>query len=342
MLGREIFVEIKVLHRQGKSIRQISRMMGVSRNTVRRRLRSEEAPVAATRLRKITKLDDYRGYLQTRIASARPEWIPATVLFEEIRAMGYSGCITTVRNYTRTMKPAARPDPVVRFETDPGQQMQVDWGSFRLDTQRISLFLCTLGWSRYSYGVFVDNERFDTLRNCHEQAFEEIGGVPLEILYDNMKTVVTKRNAYGDGLHQFHAGLHSLAQHYGFLPRLCRPYRAKTKGKVERQIGYIRRSFFVPLISRYRQMQQELDLDTLNLEFSRWQALVANARVHGTTEEVPEQRLGVEQAALLPLPPYDYSGSKRVTESLLTPTSAFPSDPLQHTLEVYDAILEQA
>ena len=342
MLGREIFVEIKVLHHQGKSIREISRLLGISRNTVRRRIRSVEAPVAATRARKGTKLDGYRGYLQTRIASARPDWIPATVLFEEIRAMGYRGCQTTVRNYVRSMKPAPRPDPIVRFETDPGQQMQIDWGSFRLNNKRVSLFLCTLGWSRYSSGVFVDNERFDTLRACHEQAFEEIGGVPLEILYDNMKTVVTKRNAYGDGLHQFHAGLQDLAKHYGFLPRLCRPYRAKTKGKVERQIGYIRRSFFVPLTTRYHQSQQKLDLETLNLEFARWLALKANARVHGTTNEVPEQRLIAEQESLLPLPPYDYSGCKRASVSPVAPRSTFESVSLQHNLAVYDAILEQA
>ena len=342
MLGREIFVEIKVLHHQGKSIREISRLLGISRNTVRRRIRSVEGPVAATRARKGTKLDGYRGYLQTRIASARPDWIPATVLFEEIRAMGYRGCQTTVRNYVRTMKPAPRPDPIVRFETDPGQQMQVDWGSFRLNNKRVSLFLYTLGWSRYSSGVFVDNERFDTLRACHEQAFEEIGGVPLEILYDNMKTVVTKRNAYGDGLHQFHAGLQDLAKHYGFLPRLCRPYRAKTKGKVERQIGYIRRSFFVPLTTRYHQSQQKLDLETLNLEFARWLALKANARVHGTTNEVPEQRLIAEQESLLPLPPYDYSGCKRASVSPVAPRSTFESVSLQHNLAVYDAILEQA
>ncbi|MEE9333801.1 MAG: IS21 family transposase [Granulosicoccaceae bacterium] len=181
-----------------------------------------------------------------------------------------NGCVTTVRNYARTMKPEPRLDPVVRFETEPGQQMQVDWGVFRLNGKRVSLYLSTLGWSRYAYGVFVGNERFDTLRSCHEQAFEEFGGVPLEILYDNMKTVVTKRNAYGDGLHQFHAGLQDLAHRYGFLPRLCRPYRAKTKGKVERQIGYIHRSFFVPLVTRYRQSGETLDLDGLNLEFARW------------------------------------------------------------------------
>jgi len=335
-------VEVHVLHRQGKSIRQISQELGISRNTVRRRLRAEEVPVAQIRARKPTKLDNYRGYLQARIASAKPDWIPASVLFEEIRAQGYSGCATTVRNYVRTMKPAPRPDPVVRFETDPGQQMQVDWGVFRLNGKRVSLYLSTLGWSRYAYGVFVDNERFDTLRRCHEHAFEEFGGVPLEVLYDNMKTVVIKRNAYGDGLHQFHAGLQDLAHHYGFLPRLCRPYRAKTKGKVERQIGYIRRSFFVPLITRYRQSGETLDLDILNLEFARWLALVANARVHGTTGDVPEQRLIEERSALLPLPPSTISGDKRVSTTSIEPTHAFEDEPLQHTLSVYDAILEQA
>jgi len=342
MLGREIFMEVHVLHRQGKSIRQISRELGISRNTVRRRLRAEQVPVAEIRARKPTKLDNYRGYLQTRIAAAKPDWIPASVMFEEIRAQGYDGCITTVRNYVRTMKPAPRPDPVVRFETEPGHQMQVDWGVFRLNGKRVSLFLSTLGWSRFAYGVFVDNEQFDTLRSCHEQAFEEFGGVPLEILYDNMKTVVTKRNAYGDGLHQFHAGLQDLAQHYGFLPRLCRPYRAKTKGKVERQIGYIRRSFFIPLITRYRQSAEELDLNSLNLEFARWLALVANARVHGTTDEIPEKRLVEERKALLPLPPSNISGAMRVAATSLEPTKVFEDEPLQHTLAVYDAILEQA
>ena len=340
MLGKEIFVEVNVLHRQGKSIRQISRELGISRNTVRRRLRAEQVPVEAPRSRKRTKLDDYRAYLQTRVATARPDWIPATVLFEEIRAQGYTGCVTTVRNYLRTMKPAPRPDPIVRFETEPGQQMQVDWGAFKLNGKRVSLFLSTLGWSRYAYGVFVDNERFDTLRTCHEHAFDDFGGVPLEILYDNMKTVVTKRNAYGDGLHQFHAGLQDLAHHYGFLPRLCRPYRAKTKGKVERQIGYIRRSFFVPLVTRYRQSGEQLDLEILNLEFARWLALVANARVHGTTNEVPEHRLYTEREAFLPLPPHTLGGTPRAVTTAILPSTAFADAPLQHTLAVYDSLLE--
>jgi len=157
-----------------------------------------------------------------------------------------------------------------------------------------------------------------------------------------MKTVVTKRNAYGDGLHQFHAGLQDLAHHYGFLPRLCRPYRAKTKGKVERQIGYIRRSFFIPLLTRYRQSGEILDLDTVNLEFARWMALVANARLHGTTNEVPEHRLTEERSALLPLPPSNISGTTLSNATTLEPTQPFEDKPLQHALTVYDALLESA
>ena len=125
MLGREIFVEVNVMHRQGKSIRLISRELGISRNTVRRRLRAEQVPVAEARSRKPTKLDNYRGYLQTRIAAAKPDWIPATVLFDEIQAQGYTGCVTTVRNYVRTMKPEPRLDPVVRFVYGDNQDEKV-------------------------------------------------------------------------------------------------------------------------------------------------------------------------------------------------------------------------
>jgi transposase len=175
-------------------------------------------------------------------------------LFDEIRALGYCGCVRTVSGYLATLKPKRKEEPLIRFETPPGKQMQVDWGAFRLNGQRISLFVSTLGWSRFNFGLFVDNERFETLRDCHEEACEALGGVPLQVLYDNMRTVVQERDAYGRGLHRFHPGLNDLAHHYTFMPKLCRPYRPKTKGKVERSIGYMRRSFFVPLLSRYRQL----------------------------------------------------------------------------------------
>ena len=157
-----------------------------------------------------------------------------------------------------------------------------------------------------------------------------------------MRTVVQQRNAYGRGLHQFHPGLKDLAHHYTFLPRLCRPYRAKTKGKVERAIGYIRRSFFVPLISRYRQLGQPLDLETLNLEFARWLAVTANARFHGTTGEVPSARLDQERLALQPLPPTLLVGGPRARQDSRSFTKSFPTEPLQHPLSVYEALLELA
>ena len=340
MLGQEGYVEIQVMHRQGVSIKAISRELGVSRNTVRRYVRSDRVPEARRRSAKPTKLDGYRGYLKARVEAARPDWIPATVLFNEIALLGYSGGVRTVSGYLATLKPPAKDDPLVRFETPPGQQMQVDWGAFKLNGQRISLFLATLGWSRFNFGLFVDNERFETLRHCHEQAFDAFGGAPMEVLYDNMRTVVQQRNAYGRGMHRFHPGLNDLAHHYTFLPRLCRPYRAKTKGKVERSIGYVRRSFFVPLVSRYRQLDQALDLEALNLEFARWLALTANARVHGTTAEVPSERLTRERTALQLLPPTRLAGQPRPGQHDRTLTTPFPVETLQHPLSVYDDLLE--
>ena len=340
MLEQEAYVEIHVMHRQGKSIKAISRELGVSRNTVRKYLRTEQPPRAAKRAPKPTKLGPYRAYLKSRVEAAHPDWIPATVLFDEIKALGYPGGVRMVSTYLATLKPRRRDDPLVRFETAPGEQMQVDWGVFTLGKQRVSLFLATLGWSRYHFGRFVDNERFETLRDCHEDAFEAFGGVPKEVLYDNMRTVVQQRNAYGRGLHRFHPGLKDLAQHYTFMPRLCRPYRAKTKGKVERGIGYIRHSFFMPFASRYRQLGTPLDLETLNGELSGWLAHKANARIHGTTGEVPAERLAAEQAALQRLPARRLGGAVSSPPADRTFHSAFPLESLQHPLSVYDALLE--
>jgi len=340
MLGQEGFMEIQVMFRQGMSIKAISRELGVSRNTVKKYLRLNGPLVYGPRNARPTRLDPFKSYLNERVAAAHPDWIPASVLFQEICALGYDGCVRSVSGYLSTLKPQPRPDPVVRFETEPGQQAQVDWGAFKLNGQRISLFLMTLGWSRFTYGEFVDNERFETLRACHEHAFDAFGGVVREVLYDNMKTVVVKRNAYGQGLHRFHPGLHDLAHHYGFLPELCRPYRARTKGKVERGIGYVRYSFYVPTVSRYQQLGEPIDLETLNLELARWLAMTANCREHGTTGEVPEARLIAELAHLQPLPPVYLTGDVRPGRIDVSLTDQFPIESLQHPLSTYDALLE--
>jgi transposase len=300
MLVAEEVVEIRVLSRQGKSIREIARMLNVSRNTVRRYLRNEGFS-RYKREPRASKLDPYKHYLDERVKAAALDWIPATVLLRELRALGYEGGYSILKDHTATLRPIAKPEPVIRFETDPGRQMQADFATIRRGRDRLAVFIATLGWSRVAYVEFVSDERLETLLGCHEHAFCFFGGVPREVLYDNMRTVVTDRDQYGPGLHRYNRTFLDFAHHYGFLPRLCRPYRAQTKGKVERFIGYLRRSFYIPLASQLRPEGLKVDRDTANARVGTWLREVANARLHATTGEIPLERLKVERDRLQPL-----------------------------------------
>jgi transposase len=339
MLKEEGVVEIMVLKRQGYSIRGIARELGISRNTVREYLRTGKRPVYSTRPQRQTKLDPFKAYIQERVEAARPDWIPATVIHREICGLGYPGSIRTLSEYLRQLKPPTHHDPVVRFETEPGQQMQVDWGVFRRGKDPLSAFVATLGWSRSSYVEFVTDERFDTLKACHENAFAYFQGVPAEVLYDNMKTVILQRNAYGRGLHQFHPGLWDLAKQTGFTPRLCQPYRARTKGKVERFIRYLRHSFYVPLATQLKQAGLILDAQTANIEVQKWLRDVANVREHQTTGEQPFTRWQQEAEALQPYQPKPDNLVELPVKQSLTPVHFEPVN-LQHDLSIYEALLE--
>jgi transposase len=162
MLVAEEAVEIRVLRKQGKSIRDIARMLGVSRNTVRRDVRSEGLPRYEREARP-SKLDDYKQYIAERVKAAAPEWIPATVLLRELRALGYAGGISILKDHLATLKPVAQPEPLIRFETDPGRQMQADFATIRRGKDRLGVFIATLGWSRTTYVEFVTDERMETL-----------------------------------------------------------------------------------------------------------------------------------------------------------------------------------
>lgn len=342
MLKEEGVMEIRILHRQGVSIRGIARQLGVSRNTVRQYLRSNKQPVYAKRSGKRSKLAPYKPYIVERLAAASPHWIPSPVIDLEIREQGYQGSIRLLRYYMAELRPAGRCDPVVRFETQPGQQMQVDWGVFRRGKAPLSAFVATLGWSRYTYVEFVSNERFATLKACHENAFAYFHGVPKEVLYDNMKTVIRQRNAYGSGLHRFHPGLWDLAKQTGFSPRLCRPYRARTKGKVERFIRYLRYSFYVPLVARLKQVELSLDVETANIEVLKWLRDIANVREHQTIHVQPAVRWQQEVASLqcYQARPYNFIELSPAIDSL-TPLRFEPVN-LQHDLSVYESMLEEA
>ena len=150
----------------------------------------------------------------------------------------------------------------VRFETPPGQQAQVDFARFVTNftdepgvTRIVWLFSLVLGHSRHIFARFVMHQDLQTLLRCHMQAFAAIGGVPIEILYDRMKTAVTGEDDEGHIV--YNRSLLALGQHYGFQPRACRPYRAKTKGKVERPFSYIRQDFFLgPQLPQSRRSQR--------------------------------------------------------------------------------------
>lgn len=342
MKTEEECMEIRILSRQGKGIREISRLMGISRNTVRKYLRNTgDKPVhQAIGQKRGSKIEPFRGYLEQRIASALPHRLPSPVLYRELQALGYKGSERLVRLHIGRLLPANSPEPVVRFETEPGQQMQVDWCVFRRGRDPLSAFVATLGYSRATLVQFVTSERFEVLRECHETAFAFFGGVPREVLYDNMKTVVVERNAYGEGRHRFHQGLWDIARHFGFVPRLCQPYRAKTKGKVERFNRYLRYSFYIPLQSRLSQAGLQADAATANAEVLKWLAEVANCRVHGETGKRPDEQLIIERSLLQPLP----ARLAVVNNAVVVDSSpSWPVEQLQRSPQVYEALfLEEA
>jgi transposase len=334
MLTQEQTVEIKVLSRQGVAIREIARELGCSRNTVRRYLRQAGAGRYGSRPARSTKLDAYRSYLLERIEAARPKWIPAAVLLREIRDLGYEGGVTQLKIFLAPHK-RVEDDPVVRFETPPGRQMQADFTHVRRGREPLIAFVATLGYSRASFIRFTVNETAETLCTCLREALVYFGGASQHVLLDNAKTMVIERDAYGEGQHRWHRRILALSEEFGFSLRACRPYRARTKGKVERFNGYLKGSFLVPLAATLKQSGLKLDVDAAKAHVGRWLTEVANARIHATTKERPDRRLALERLALLPLP------QNAVPAPAPTRTTRpLPIESLQHPLSIYNELLE--
>lgn len=334
MLKKEAVMEIRILFRRGMSVRAIARELRISRNTVRKYLRGKAVKAAAERgPGRPRKLVPYEDWLRRRVTAAAPIRLPATVLHREIVAMGYTGTERTVRRFLASLKPAPVVEPVVRFETPPGRQAQMDWGEYRLGQRKVYAFVGVLGYSRWLYLEYVDSMRAEVLLACHRRMFADFGGVPREVLYDNMKTVVTRRDAYGRGRHRFHDGIWTLAGRCGFRPRLCQPARPQTKGKVERAVDYVASSFLHPLVTRLALAGRVPELDELNAEARLWCAGVANVRIHGTTGERPVDRLPAEQAAMSPWLAEPLPVSRR--------QDLWPRYPLQRSPREYDAVLRE-
>lgn len=169
------------------------------------------------------------------------------MLFREVKELGYNDSLSLLRQYLYEYRGRPQPEPVIRFETETGKQMQVDWGQMRGGKQPIHAFIAVLGYSRGMMVIFTDNMRNTHLNTVHRLTFEFFQGVPQKIWYDNMKTVVMERDAYGQGQHKLNQSFYQFAKSMGFIPKLCHTYRPQTKGKVERMVGYVRANFFSPL-----------------------------------------------------------------------------------------------
>jgi transposase len=332
MLTQEQAVEIRVMARRGEPVRSIARQLGCSRNTVRRYLREPQATRYGPRDGRPCKIDAFKKYLLMRVEQARPRWIPVPVLMREIQERGYEGGLTQLKEWLAPMR-KAEPEPVVRFETAPGQQMQADFTTVRRGRNPLIALVATMGYSRASFVKFTAGEDAATLCGALREALDYFGGVPEHVLFDNTKAVVIDRDAYGEGQHRWNVELLNLADECGFIPRLCRPYRAQTKGKVERFNGYLKGSFVVPLAATVEASGLTLDVDIANQHVRRWLDEVANARVHATTKAVPAVRLAEERAVMLPAPAL--KPPARVVTRVATPTES-----LQHPLAIYDALLE--
>jgi transposase len=251
-------------------------------------------------------LDPFVEYIGQRLQAG--VW-NAVVLFEELKDRGYTGGYTTVKSYLQPMRQQAKTVAVRRFETPPGRQAQVDWvvlGDIATPQGPRTLygFVLTLGYSRAMYLEATCDTSVLSFLQLHERAFAYLGGVPEEILYDNDGMIVLP-SGWHDGEPTLQPDLVVFAQHHGYRVRLCRPYRAQTKGKTERGIGYVRQNFLCG--------RDANDLDDLNAQALAWLRRVANVRVHGGSgrrveeaweEEKPRLRRVVPlPARLLPKPP---------------------------------------
>jgi transposase len=296
MLVPQEVQKMLALQALGWGAKRISRELGCSRNTVRQYLRQggwRPMDVAG----RAGVLDAHRQWLAERLRQHRGN---ADVVRQDLaRELGIRVSLRTVQRAVEPLRRELRAEAVatVRYETAPGQQLQIDFGSTAVligeQMQRIHLFVATLGYSRRCYVAVFLHERQSAWLQGLEGALRHFGGVPQEILLDNARALVAEHNVQTREV-KFNDRFHAFCRYWGVAPRACAPYRARTKGKDERGVGYVKRN----AIAGHR----FASLEALHAHLQRWMREIADVRVHGTTGEPPILRFEREAAALRPLP----------------------------------------
>lgn len=293
MVDTEDYFMLKDLAREQEqtigriNISELSRETGFDRKTVRHYLSQDRPPEAPRTRNKPSKLDPYKPYIIERLE--KYPRLSRIRFFEEIQKQGYDGKPTILGGYLRQIRPRIPVLPEIRYETPPGEMIQCDWLEYfysRPDgsEKKVYGFSMVLGYSRMRYVVFSRSQDIQAFLEGHLRAFEYFGGISKVILYDNLRSVVLKRK-FPSTASEFHPAFVDLRDHFGFTSRLCRINRAKTKGKVERSNGYIKDNFLYG--------REFNSIEELNLQAQEWLDVV-NRKIHGTTHEIPFDRLPQE------------------------------------------------
>jgi transposase len=275
---------------QGKSVRAIARELRLSRNSVRKVLRSpSEAPV---RVRRASKLDPYAEQIRQWVE--QDHLLNCQTMLARLRAQGYTGQISILKEFVHPLRPpaASKRQPVIRYETPPGEQMQFDWAEFVYEQEgqshKVFGFTAILSYSRLRFLTFVKRTDAVSLIACLLSAFEAFGGLPRAVLTDRMKTVLLDMET---GVPHWHPRFQELMNALQISPRVCKPYTPQTKGKVERSIRVVKDAYWPGI--------HFTDLVDLRHQAVEWCAQL-NARIHQTTHERPVDRSSAEE--LRPLP----------------------------------------
>jgi transposase len=304
---------------QGLSKTAIAERIGISRRCIYKWIAHGDLdrdldPTGIRYPRRATQLDPYHALIRQRLETY-PE-LTAVRLFEEVRADGYAGSLTQLKVFVRQVRPVPPPEAIIRFETPPGLQGQVDFAEVRLPWGKRFALMVVLGYSRLLWLQFYSRQSMRTLMTSLEAAFAAFGGVPSELLFDQLKAVILEDRRPSGGRVLENPEFLRFAAHWGFRIRACRPYRAQTKGKVERPIRYVRQSF---LYGRAFAGDADLNAQTLH-----WLATVANVRTHGTTGEPPVTRFEREERVVLqPLAARPYRSLILLPDA--TPAPAHPA-----------------